>query len=180
MAEEEKKSDKIAPLANGAKLDHYSWTQTLKEVDLTVPIPEGTTGKMVDIKIDSKHIRVGLKGKEPIIDGELSETVKPLDCLWSVEDRKLILISLLKVKGQTWWKYVVEGEPEIDTSKVEPENSSLSDLDPETRQTVEKMLFDQRQKQMGKPTSDEMKKIEMMKKLQDSHPELDFSQAKWS
>ena len=39
-----------------------------------------------------------------------------------------------------WWKSVIKGDPEVDTQKVEPESSKLSDLDPETRQTVEKMI----------------------------------------
>lgn len=163
---------------NGADLDTYSWTQTLSEVELVVPIPPGTKARACDVIISRNRLKVGLKGQPPILDGELFAAVQPDECMWNVSDGKLLEITLQKVGGMQWWRSIVQGQPEINAQKIEPETSKLTDLDPEMRAQVEKMMYDQRQKAMGLPTSEEQNKEAIMKQFMDAHPEMDFSQAK--
>jgi hypothetical protein len=57
---------------------------------------------------------------------------------------KELRIELQKANGMEWWSCVIVGHPEIDVTKLEPENSQLSDLDGETRAMVEKMMVRRR------------------------------------
>lgn len=153
----------------------YTWEQTLEDVTVCLIVPAGTPGKMVNCQIKKDHLVVGIKGQTPLIDGALSEPCKAGDSSWTivdVKDGREIQVCLVKKEGMHWWKNVIQGHPEIDVTKIEPEQSKLSDLDPETRQTVEKMMYDQRAKAQGLPTVDELKNREMMEKIQKEHPEF--------
>ena len=43
---------------NGADMDSYKWSQTVREVEIKVPLPEKTTAKQVKVDIQCERLRV--------------------------------------------------------------------------------------------------------------------------
>ena len=168
----------------GQTLDKYSWGQMdIKEITINVPLPKEIKAKNMDIVWDEKKLKVAIKGQEPIINGELFGAIDSESLIWTIDDdnKGRNLIITFEKREQTWWESILKGDKvKVDTGKISPEASSLSDIkDPELKAQVEKMMFDTRQKQMGKPTSDILQKCPQIEDFMKAHPEMDFSHAKF-
>lgn len=71
--EEREKKDaeaKAKEAEEQAKLP-YKWTQTIQDVDITVPVPGNLKGRDLDVVISKKKLKVGVKGQPPIIEVSL-------------------------------------------------------------------------------------------------------------
>lgn len=53
--------------AEQAKLP-YKWTQTIQDVDITIPVDAKYKGRDFDVKLTKTAVRVALKGGEVFID----------------------------------------------------------------------------------------------------------------
>ena len=153
---------KQIPVGNGGSGEGYVWTQTLREVTVYVAVPEGTTSKHLVCDITPGSIRIGVKGSEPVLSGKLHMKVKH-ESMWTLEDRRTVVINLDKIV-ETWWSCVVEGEPVIDTTKVDS-TRRVDDYDAETQGAIRKIMFEQRQKQMGKFNPDQSEAESLLKNL---------------
>ncbi|CAM9401481.1 unnamed protein product [Ectocarpus sp. 4 AP-2014] len=162
------KDGKQVPIGNGGVTDRYYWTQTVNEATVYVDVPLGTRSKDVSCVIQPRWLTLKVRGagaageagaaaagaEDVVFDGELPSAVSREDSMWSLNDGKTVVISFEKTT-KSWWKSVVEGDPEIDTSKVDS-TTKISEYDGETQGAIRKIMFDQRQKSLGLPTSDEL------------------------
>mmetsp|Transcript_12409 Transcript_12409/g.24970 ORF Transcript_12409/g.24970 Transcript_12409/m.24970 type:complete len:146 (+) Transcript_12409:149-586(+) len=137
---------------HGADMERYSWTQTLEEVTVVVPVGRKVKGKECKVDVQRRSIRISVPSaveeneRVTVLEGELFAPVRVDDCVWNVLDSDTVEVMLTKEDRMQWWKCVVVGEEEVDTQKIEPEPSGLGDLDPEMRSMVEKMMVDGQQR----------------------------------
>lgn len=170
---------------NGGSGECYTWTQSLSEIQILIPLTSDVTSKHCTIDYeDGEHLVVKIKDKT-LLDGKLYKTINVNDSLpWTIDadskGNRTLTAVLVKKDKMEWWPCVCEGEPKINTRKIEPENGKVDDLDGETREMVKKMMYDQRAKALGKPTIDELQKMEALEKFKKMNPQLDFSNAKVS
>ncbi|KAK1932865.1 hypothetical protein X943_001189 [Babesia divergens] len=102
---------------NGAQTDRYCWTQTFTDVTVEVVAREQLTSKDVKLNITRESLELRIRGVE-IISGNFPECVNASESMWSIEDKRRIIISLDKPE-EVWWDCLIQGHDKIDLTQIE-------------------------------------------------------------
>ncbi|RLU18411.1 hypothetical protein DMN91_008768 [Ooceraea biroi] len=155
---------------NGAIRENYVWTQTLSDLDVLVKIPEHIKCKKnaVRVNISLDEIKIDVKSSdstkdfewENIFNGKLSFKIRKDESIWSVSG-KHISIHLEKV-SERWWEALTADEPKIDLSKIDC-TKHFDDMAPDEQIKVQELVWNQQQKLLDKPTSEQIKMEAILK-----------------
>ncbi|KAF6019946.1 NUDCD3 [Bugula neritina] len=156
---------------NGAMRDGYRWAQTLTDCDLRIEVPSTVLkAKQVSVNIKRKHISASYIDEEnqvvELVDSDLAWDVNVEESMWSLVPKDCIHINLEKVQ-ERWWEQVFVEEPKINTRKIEA-SVSMEHLDDGAQSAIGKLMYDERQKKLGLPTSSEQEMQNMLKKAWNS------------
>ncbi|KAH9109764.1 hypothetical protein LEN26_013969 [Aphanomyces euteiches] len=137
---------KQVPVGNGGTTSTYSWTQSLRDVTVQIQVPSGVKSKDMAVAFTHRTVSAGVKGQPPILHGTFPYKIKLEDTVWSFESSSQTLVLSIEKTVETWWRSVIEGDPEIDTSLVDS-TQSIDEYDAETQGAIRKIMYEQQHKQ---------------------------------
>ncbi|KAI6171108.1 CS domain-containing protein [Aphelenchoides bicaudatus] len=114
--EEAKKALEEQTAATAVIWRSTSGTQTLDMIEITVPFNTDFALKSRDVIVDFQktHLKVGLRGWDAVIDGDLAEEIVINDdTTWSLDNKKTVSIQLLKKRTGRFWSRLITTDPEI-------------------------------------------------------------------
>ena len=99
-------------------------------------LDDAVTKKNLKITINWEKLVVILNGAT-LIDGKWKDKINSEETYWTIETGdlddykgKYLHINVEKwKKDSSWWNCAIQGDAEINTQKINPEPSKLSDLD---------------------------------------------------
>ncbi|XP_015185491.1 PREDICTED: nudC domain-containing protein 3 [Polistes dominula] len=161
---------------NGAIRDNYIWSQTITDLDVLIKLPKLTL-KPKDLRVTIETQRIKIEARQEheetcneviknldwttIFEGELIFKTKKDESVWSLVSG-YISIHLEKV-SERWWDALITEEPKIELNKIDC-SRNLDEMGLTEQMKVEELMWNHQQKLLGKPTSDQLKMEEIMKK----------------
>ncbi|XP_034665951.1 nudC domain-containing protein 3 [Drosophila subobscura] len=153
---------------NGAAFAGHCWSQTLKDLEVQVLLPEELkTSKNLNIEIRAQSLRVSSKQNagHVLLEGNLSQRIKHNEALWTI-DHNMLHISCDKSK-ELWWDRLFEADAEIDTKKIDCERY-IDELPDDTQATIEKLRVqqleaDKRQSQLQAANPEQAKTMDRLR-----------------
>uniref|UniRef100_A0A7S3NQ58 CS domain-containing protein n=1 Tax=Aureoumbra lagunensis TaxID=44058 RepID=A0A7S3NQ58_9STRA len=161
---------KQIPVGNGGVAENHTWTQTLTETTIYFEVPSDIKARDITCKISSTRLELKIGNGDHISDRFYAKIAED-GSMWTLDreeanNRASLVLSLEKVT-ETWWPSVfANAAPKelIDTTKVDS-SKKIDEYDEYTQATIRKIMFDQRQKARGLPTSDEIQNNELLEKV---------------
>lgn len=99
----------------GRHVSGYTWQETDEDMEVTCPLPPGTTKEQIQCEIRARSLVVGLQGQPPMLQGALCGRVQVDGSAWSIEMPKstdggpLLQVELLKcAPDDRLWGYVLD------------------------------------------------------------------------
>jgi hypothetical protein len=139
---------KQIPVGNGGATPLFRWTQNLEECTVLLPLPAGLS-RAKDISVELRARSVDVKAKAPLngesesrvlLQGQLTQSIKPSESTWSIESGMLTII--LYKQQQSFWKAILQGDEEIDTTQVDSRRH-IQDYDESTQAQIRNILHQQ-------------------------------------
>ncbi|XP_043248893.1 nudC domain-containing protein 3 [Colletes gigas] len=171
--------DRSSESYNGAVRENYTWSQSISDLDVLIKLPSCIkTAKDLRVDLESKEIKIEARTRKKeteeshnsewttIFVGEFSFKIRKDESVWSIVPGKHISIHFEKV-SERWWEALIIGEPKIELNKIDC-SRNLDEMGLEEQMKVQELMWNQQQKFLGKPTSEEIKMEKILKKAWDA------------
>lgn len=144
---------------NGAKFDTYSWSQSIKDLDIFIKVPNSIRlGKHVQVLLTPSEFSAKVYSEDTwmlLKSGSFTKKINVEESTWILEPGDCIHISVQK-RHDSWWNALLVDEPKINLNNID-NSIPYEDLDEESRLKIQELMFDEMQKSLGKPTAQQMK-----------------------
>ncbi|CAH8584292.1 unnamed protein product [Schistosoma turkestanicum] len=145
---------------NGASGDNYTWSQTIKDIDIKIKVPENVVNaRDVSVNIERKRIRVSVRqnGRETVyFDRGLCWDIHKNDAMWTFHSKENQIHLCLDKIQERWWEAAFDGEDKINTRKIDC-SRPMHELDDEAQAKIQQLMYDEQRKRQGLLTSEQEK-----------------------